>query len=138
MAGLVAHVRAGRIAAGSRVLFVHTGGLPGDLRLRDRLGSWLSDAPWAPRADDPKGLGHRRRVALSAAALASSRTHSRNALTSGRCREAVVVMRQQRSGRLRLAIEDRDQRSVLQLSRDQHRATDGGADAVHSAWTNML
>ena len=28
MAGLVAHVRAGRIARGSRVLFVHTGGLP--------------------------------------------------------------------------------------------------------------
>ena len=28
MAGLVAHVRAGRIAAGSRVLFLHTGGLP--------------------------------------------------------------------------------------------------------------
>ena len=48
MAGLVAHVRAGRIAAGSRVLFVHTGGLPAIFAYADRLGSWLSEAPWAP------------------------------------------------------------------------------------------
>ena len=48
MAGLVAHVRSGRIAAGSRVLFVHTGGLPAVFAYADRLGSWLSDTPWAP------------------------------------------------------------------------------------------
>ena len=48
MAGLVAHVRAGRITAGSRVLFVHTGGLPAIFAYADRLGSWLSAAPWAP------------------------------------------------------------------------------------------
>ena len=48
MAGLVAHVRAGRIPAGSRVLFVHTGGLPAIFAYADRLGSWLSAAPWAP------------------------------------------------------------------------------------------
>ena len=48
MAGLVAHVRAGRIAAGSRVLFVHTGGLPAIFAYADRLGSWLSEAPWTP------------------------------------------------------------------------------------------
>ena len=48
MAGLVAHVRAGRIAAGSRVLFVHTGGLPAIFAYADRLDSCLSEAPWAP------------------------------------------------------------------------------------------
>ena len=48
MAGLVAHVRAGRIAAGSRMRFVHTGGLPAIFAYADRLGSWLSEAPWAP------------------------------------------------------------------------------------------
>ena len=48
MAGLVAHVRARRIAAGSRVLFVHTGGLPALFAYADRLGPWLSEAPWAP------------------------------------------------------------------------------------------
>ena len=48
MAGLVAHVRARRIAAGSRVLFVHTGGLPALFAYGDRLGPWLSEAPWAP------------------------------------------------------------------------------------------
>ena len=47
MAGLVAHVRAGRIAAGSRVLFVHTGGLPAIFAYADRLDSCLSEAPWA-------------------------------------------------------------------------------------------
>ena len=47
MAGLVAHVRAGRIAAGSRVLFVHTGGLPAIFAYADQLGPWLSEAPWA-------------------------------------------------------------------------------------------
>ena len=45
MAGLVAHVRSGRIAAGSRVLFVHTGGLPAVFAYADKLGTWLSKAP---------------------------------------------------------------------------------------------
>ena len=45
MAGLVAHVRSGRIAAGSRVLFVHTGGLPAIFAYADKLGTWLSKAP---------------------------------------------------------------------------------------------
>ena len=45
MAGLVAHVRSGRIARGSRVLFVHTGGLPALFAYADRLGSWLLEAP---------------------------------------------------------------------------------------------
>ena len=45
MAGLVALVRSGRIAAGSRVLFVHTGGLPAIFAYADKLGTWLSKAP---------------------------------------------------------------------------------------------
>ena len=48
MAGLVAHVRSGRIAAGSRVLFVHTGGLPAIFAYADELGTWLSKAPRGP------------------------------------------------------------------------------------------
>ena len=48
MAGLVAQVRSGRIAAGSRVLFLHTGGLPALFAYADRLGQWLSEAPWSP------------------------------------------------------------------------------------------
>ena len=42
MAGLIAHVRSGRIAAGSRVLFLHTGGLPGIFAYATRLESCLS------------------------------------------------------------------------------------------------
>ena len=45
MAGLIAHVRTGRIAAGSRVLFVHTGGQPALFAYADSLGPWLSEAP---------------------------------------------------------------------------------------------
>ena len=45
MAGLIAHVRSGRIAAGSRVLFVHTGGQPALFAYADSLGPWLSEAP---------------------------------------------------------------------------------------------
>ena len=48
MAGLIAHVRAGRIAAGSRVLFIHTGGQPALFAYAGKLGSWLSEAPEAP------------------------------------------------------------------------------------------
>ena len=46
MAGLIDHVRSGRIAPGSRVLFIHTGGLPAIFAYGDRLGPWLSDVPW--------------------------------------------------------------------------------------------
>ena len=46
MAGLIALVRSGRIAAGSRVLFLHTGGLPALFAYADRLGPWLSEPPW--------------------------------------------------------------------------------------------
>ena len=46
MAGLIEHVRSGVIAEGSRVLFIHTGGLPAIFAYGDRLGSWLSDVPW--------------------------------------------------------------------------------------------
>ncbi len=45
MAGLIAHVRTGRIAPGSRVLFVHTGGQPALFAYGDNLGPWLSEAP---------------------------------------------------------------------------------------------
>ena len=45
MAGLIGHVRSGRIAAGSRVLFVHTGGQPALFAYADSLGPWLSEAP---------------------------------------------------------------------------------------------
>ena len=45
MAGLIAHVRTGRIAAGSRVLFVHTGGQPALFAYGESLGPWLSEAP---------------------------------------------------------------------------------------------
>ena len=48
MAGLLAHVRAGRIAAGSRVLFLHTGGQPALFAYADKLDSCLMKAPWAP------------------------------------------------------------------------------------------
>ena len=37
MPGLIVHVRAGRIAAGSRVL-IHTGGLPALFAYADKLG----------------------------------------------------------------------------------------------------
>ena len=52
LAGLIAHVRSGRIAAGSRVLFFHTGGLPAIFAYADRLGSCLSKAP-PPPAQQP-------------------------------------------------------------------------------------
>ncbi len=42
MAGLVALVRSGRIAAGSRVLFVHTGGLPAIFSYAAQLEPWFS------------------------------------------------------------------------------------------------
>ena len=45
MAGLIAHVRSRRIAAGSRVLFLHTGGLPGIFAYAAKLEPWLSSAP---------------------------------------------------------------------------------------------
>ena len=45
MAGLIAHVRSGRIAPGSRVLFVHTGGQPALFAYADSLGPWLSETP---------------------------------------------------------------------------------------------
>ncbi|MXX04068.1 MAG: D-cysteine desulfhydrase family protein [Gemmatimonadetes bacterium] len=45
MAGLIDHVRSGVIAEGSRVLFIHTGGLPAIFAYGDKLGSWLSDVP---------------------------------------------------------------------------------------------
>ena len=48
MAGLIAHVRSGRIAAGSRVLFVHTGGQPALFAYVESLGSWLSETPGTP------------------------------------------------------------------------------------------
>ena len=48
MAGLIAHVRSGRLAAGSRMLFVHTGGQPALFAYADSLGSWLSEMPGTP------------------------------------------------------------------------------------------
>ena len=48
MAGLIVQVRAGRIAAGSRVLFIHTGGLPALFAYADKLGPWLSKTPEVP------------------------------------------------------------------------------------------
>ncbi|MCY4467989.1 MAG: D-cysteine desulfhydrase family protein [Thiotrichales bacterium] len=42
MAGLIAHVRSGRIATGSRVLFLHTGGLPGIFAYAAKLESCLT------------------------------------------------------------------------------------------------
>ena len=47
MAGLIAHARSGRIAAGSRVLFVNTGGQPALFACAESLGPWLSQAPEA-------------------------------------------------------------------------------------------
>ena len=46
MAGLIEHVRSGVIPAGSRVLFIHTGGLPAIFAYGDQIGPWLSDVPW--------------------------------------------------------------------------------------------
>ena len=48
MAGLIVQVRAGRIAAGSRVLFIHTGGQPAIFAYADKLGPWLSKTPEVP------------------------------------------------------------------------------------------
>ena len=48
MAGLIAHVRSGRFAAGSRVLFVHTGGQPALYAYAESLGPWLSETPGTP------------------------------------------------------------------------------------------
>ena len=48
MAGLIAHRRSGRIAAGSRVLFIHTGGQPAIFAYGGKLGPWLSEAPGPP------------------------------------------------------------------------------------------
>ena len=45
MAGLIALVRTGRTAAGSRVLFIHTGGLPAIFADADKLGRWPAGAP---------------------------------------------------------------------------------------------
>ena len=45
MAGLIAHVRSGRIAPDNRVLFVHTGGQPALFAYGENLGPWLSEAP---------------------------------------------------------------------------------------------
>ena len=47
MAGLVAHVRSGRIAQGSRVLFLHTGGVSALFAYAAKLEPWLSEAPRA-------------------------------------------------------------------------------------------
>ena len=47
MAGLVAHVRSGRIAQGSRVLFLHTGGVPALFAYAAKLEPWLSKTPRA-------------------------------------------------------------------------------------------
>jgi len=47
MAGLIDHVRSGVISAGSRILFIHTGGLPALFAYGERMGPWLSDVPWA-------------------------------------------------------------------------------------------
>ena len=58
MAGLIAHMRAWRIAPGSRVLFLHTGGLPAIFAYADRLGPWLSKVPWPP-AGCPDDAGAR-------------------------------------------------------------------------------
>ena len=51
MAGLIAQVRAGRIAEGSRVLFIHTGGQPALFAYAERLGTCLSKAPPNVRHD---------------------------------------------------------------------------------------
>ena len=47
MAGLVAHVRSGRIAPGSRVLFLHTGGVAALFAYAAKLEPWLSTVPGA-------------------------------------------------------------------------------------------
>ena len=48
MAGLIDLVRTGNIAAGSRVLFVHTGGLPAMFSYAAALEPWLAEAPATP------------------------------------------------------------------------------------------
>ena len=48
MAGLIAHVRSGRIAAGSRVLFIHTGGQPAIFAYAEKLGPWLAHPAGTP------------------------------------------------------------------------------------------
>ena len=48
VAGPIAHVRSGCSAAGSRLLFIHPGGLPAIFAYADKLGSWLSKTPARP------------------------------------------------------------------------------------------
>ena len=95
MAGLIAHVRSGRIAAGSRVLFLHTGGLPAIFAYADPL-EFLPCRMAPPPPVTPLTVG---RVPLAAELMAghgprvggaprrltsaSFSTQSRNARTSG-------------------------------------------------------
>lgn len=53
MAGLIAHVRSGRIAQGDRLLFMHTGGLPALFAYGDTLGPWLSESLTEPTLPNP-------------------------------------------------------------------------------------
>ena len=102
MAGLIAHVRSGRIAPGSRVLFVHTGGQPALFAYGDNLGHGSRKRRTDRRAEGTRcpgsGLAREAGGRRGGGSAASRRIHARNARSSGRCREAAVVIRQQRSG----------------------------------------
>ena len=58
VAGPITHVRSGCSAAGSRLLFIHPGGLPAIFAYADKLGSWLSKTP-----AHPSGSGAGSRIA---------------------------------------------------------------------------
>ena len=73
--------------------------LRGHARLLDHQGALGAGGLTGRRPRRPRlAPGHAWRGTASDEARASSRIHARNARTSGRCRAAAVVIRQQRSG----------------------------------------
>ena len=92
----------------------------GQTEYADTLGSWITKAPWAPahawrgtESDEAPGLVQDP---------CPERPHLGPLPGSRRGDQAATF------GCLGPAVEERDQRPALQLSRDQHRASDGGAE----------
>ena len=76
MAGLIDHARCGVVGQHSTVVFIHTGGLPGDLRVKDEIIDWLDR--------DPELIGRDARSARlpTMRVRASTRPASEEELTS--------------------------------------------------------
>ena len=135
MAGLVSHVRAGRIAAGSRVL----SSTPADCRRSSPTPTSSAPGSWKclgrRRADDALGAGSRTARYAVGCGPRLFEDPLAECLDlgplpgSGRGDEAAAF------GRFGLEVEDPDQRPALQLARD---APDGGAEAVHGGLDHSM